>query len=106
MDKMLNSKQQSFDALKYLSPQAAEFVSEAYTLSLYILTGIHVQPCNNLSIDFTELPTFPFANFIHLCTVKNGVLFHWFKYNTLGCCSGFHGNLGCETRNLRKMSPL
>jgi len=50
MDKMLNSKQQSFDALKYLSPQAAEFVSEAYTLSLYILTGIHVQPCNNLSI--------------------------------------------------------
>jgi len=50
MDKMLNSKQQSFDALKYLSPQAAEFVSEAYTLSLYILTGIHVQPCNNLSM--------------------------------------------------------
>ena len=25
-------------------------------------------------------------------TVKNGALLHWFKYNTLGCCSGFHSN--------------
>ena len=39
-------------------------------------------------------------------TFKNGVLFHWFKYNTLWCRSGFHGNLGCETRIIREMSPL
>jgi len=30
----------------------------------------------------------------------------WFKYNTLGCCSGFHGNLGCETKVIREMPPL
>jgi len=39
-----------------------------------------------------------------LYTVKNGVLFHWFKYNTQGCCSGFHGNLGCETRKCHHFS--
>jgi len=31
-----------------------------------------------------------------LYTVKNGVSFHWFKYNTLGCCIGFHGNISVK----------
>jgi len=46
---------------------------------------------------------------IELYTVKNGVLFHWFKYNTLGvhvAVHGFHGNLGCEKRVIREMTPL
>ena len=44
-------------------------------------------------------------NFIwntQLYTVKNGVSFHWFKYNTLGCCIGFHGNISVKARIPRK----
>ena len=34
------------------------------------------------------------------------VSFHWFKYNTLGCCIGFHGNISVKARIPRKQFDI
>ena len=34
------------------------------------------------------------------------MLFHWFEYNTLVCCRGFHGNISVKVRITRKWFDL
>ena len=51
---------------------------------LYMLWSMFLSSLLNLHF----APIFGWA-----CTVKKGAFIHMFRYSTLGCCSGFYGNI-------------